>query len=65
MGDAANSVLDDCHHVAIRRRMAPIALRAWLERRIAGGKAFDFTIGDEPFKADFGCTRTPMHEFRP
>ncbi|WP_041164238.1 GNAT family N-acetyltransferase [Mesorhizobium opportunistum] len=30
-----------------------------------GGKAFDFTIGDEPFKADFGCTRTTMHEFRP
>ncbi|MCA0051271.1 glycosyltransferase family 4 protein [Mesorhizobium sp. B283B1A] len=36
MGDAANSVLDDCRDVAIRRRMAPIALRAWLERRMAG-----------------------------
>ncbi|TPM41881.1 GNAT family N-acetyltransferase [Mesorhizobium sp. B2-3-4] len=30
-----------------------------------GGKAFDFTIGDEPFKAQFGCVRTAMHEFRP
>lgn len=29
-----------------------------------GGKAFDFTIGDEPFKTDFGCIRTTMHEFR-
>ncbi len=28
-----------------------------------GGTAFDFTIGDEPFKAGFGCTRTTMHEF--
>jgi CelD/BcsL family acetyltransferase involved in cellulose biosynthesis len=30
----------------------------------AGGEVFDFTIGDEPFKAGFRCTRTPMHEFR-
>jgi CelD/BcsL family acetyltransferase involved in cellulose biosynthesis len=28
------------------------------------GKTFDFTIGDEPFKTDFGCTRSTMHEFR-
>jgi len=42
--------------VALDRVMA-----AWAAR---GGEAFDFTIGDEPFKADFGCTRTPMHEFR-
>lgn len=28
-----------------------------------GGKTFDFTIGDEPFKTRFGCTRSTMHEF--
>ena len=28
-----------------------------------GGQIFDFTIGDEPFKAGFCCTRSPMHEF--
>lgn len=27
----------------------------------AGGTAFDFTIGDEPFKRDFGTIATPMH----
>lgn len=27
----------------------------------AGGTVFDFTIGDEPFKADFGTRATPMH----
>lgn len=37
------------------------AMAAWAADN---GKAFDFTIGDEPFKADFGCTRTIMHEFR-
>ncbi len=26
-----------------------------------GGKSFDFTIGDEPFKADFGTVPTGMH----
>jgi CelD/BcsL family acetyltransferase involved in cellulose biosynthesis len=25
-----------------------------------GGDVFDFTIGDEPFKTDFGTHRTPM-----
>lgn len=29
-----------------------------------GGTAFDFTIGDEPFKTGFGCVRTAMYEFR-
>lgn len=29
-----------------------------------GGTSFDFTIGDEPFKAGFGCSRSPMYEFR-
>jgi CelD/BcsL family acetyltransferase involved in cellulose biosynthesis len=29
----------------------------WMER---GGDVFDFTIGDEPFKADFGTETTPM-----
>jgi len=28
-----------------------------------GGKVFDFTIGDEPFKSSFGCTRSPMYIF--
>lgn len=28
-----------------------------------GGKVFDFTIGDEPFKSTFGCTRSPMYIF--
>ncbi len=28
----------------------------------AGGATFDFTIGDEPFKADFGTAPTPMFE---
>lgn len=27
----------------------------------AGGSTFDFTIGDEPFKADFGTVPTPMY----
>lgn len=29
----------------------------------SGGTVFDFTIGDEPFKADFGTRRTRMHQF--
>lgn len=37
------------------------AMAAWAAE---GGTAFDFTIGDEPFKADFGCERTPMYEFK-
>jgi len=34
-----------------------LAIQAWDH---AGGEVFDFTIGDEPFKAKFGCIRTPM-----
>lgn len=30
----------------------------WIE---TGGEIFDFTIGDEPFKADFGTVATPLH----
>lgn len=41
--------------VALDRVMA-----AWAAE---GGTMFDFTIGDEPFKAGFGCTRTNMYEF--
>lgn len=37
------------------------AMAAWAADN---GKAFDFTIGDEPFKADFGGTRAIMHEFQ-
>lgn len=29
----------------------------------AGGRVFDFTIGDEPFKRDFHCTRMPLFKF--
>jgi CelD/BcsL family acetyltransferase involved in cellulose biosynthesis len=36
-------------------------MAAWMTE---GGTSFDFTIGDEPFKAAFGCSRTSMHEFR-
>ncbi len=36
-------------------------MTAWM---IDGGTSFDFTIGDEPFKAAFGCSRSSMHEFR-
>ncbi len=35
-----------------------MAIEHWIG---AGGDVFDFTIGDEPFKAAFGCTRTPMY----
>jgi len=42
--------------VALDRVMA-----AWA---VDGGTSFDFTIGDEPFKAGFGCSRSPMYEFR-
>lgn len=31
----------------------------WIEQ---DGNIFDFTIGDEPFKADFGTRPTPMYE---
>ncbi|RVC73855.1 GNAT family N-acetyltransferase, partial [Mesorhizobium sp. M4A.F.Ca.ET.022.05.2.1] len=55
-----------CNYVAHARyspgRLAlDRVMAAWAA---SGGETFDFTIGDEPFKADFGCTRTPMHEFR-
>lgn len=32
-------------------------MRDWAEQ---GGEVFDFTIGDEPFKADFATAATPM-----
>lgn len=35
-----------------------LAIEAWAAE---GGTVFDFTIGDEPFKAAFGCTRTSMY----
>jgi len=35
-----------------------MAIAAWAEE---GGTVFDFTIGDEAFKAAFGCRRTPMY----
>jgi CelD/BcsL family acetyltransferase involved in cellulose biosynthesis len=33
-------------------------IRDWIS---AGGNSFDFTIGDEPFKMQFGTTPTKMH----
>lgn len=38
--------------------MFDMMMEDWAE---AGGTVFDFTIGDEPFKADFGTRATPMH----
>ena len=29
----------------------------------AGGDVFDFTIGDEPYKAELGCAKSPMFAF--
>jgi CelD/BcsL family acetyltransferase involved in cellulose biosynthesis len=34
------------------------AMAHWFE---GGGEIFDFTIGDEAFKAGLGCARTPMY----
>ena len=34
------------------------AMDDWFEN---GGEVFDFTIGDEAFKAALGCKRTAMH----
>ncbi|MER8695713.1 GNAT family N-acetyltransferase [Mesorhizobium opportunistum] len=66
-GDCFRYILLACDYRAhARHSPGRVALdqvmAAWAAE---GGKAFDFTIGDEPFKADFGCTRTTMHEFRP
>lgn len=36
------------------------AIASWAE---AGGEVFDFTIGDEPYKAELGCSSTPMFAF--
>jgi CelD/BcsL family acetyltransferase involved in cellulose biosynthesis len=35
-----------------------MAIEAWADE---GGTVFDFTIGDEAFKAAFGCRRTPIY----
>lgn len=36
------------------------AIASWAE---AGGAVFDFTIGDEPYKAELGCASAPMYAF--
>jgi CelD/BcsL family acetyltransferase involved in cellulose biosynthesis len=36
------------------------AIEHWAQ---AGGKVFDFTIGDESYKRELGCTSTPMFAF--
>ena len=36
------------------------AIASWAD---AGGEVFDFTIGDEPYKRELGCTPTPMFAF--
>lgn len=35
-------------------------MRDWFD---SGGRVFDFTIGDEPFKSRLGAVRTPMFRF--
>jgi CelD/BcsL family acetyltransferase involved in cellulose biosynthesis len=65
-GDCFRYILLACNYASHARHSPG---RVALDRVMAawateGGKAFDFTIGDEPFKEDFGCTRTTMHEFR-
>lgn len=65
-GDCFRYILLACNYVSHARHSPG---RVALDRVMAawaaeGGTAFDFTIGDEPFKADFGCIRTTMHEFR-
>lgn len=58
-------ILLACNYAAYARhspgRLAlDMAMSAWAAE---GGQVFDFTIGDEPFKAGFGCLPTAMHEF--
>lgn len=38
--------------------MLDMVMAAWAAE---GGAIFDFTVGDEPFKADFGCEAIPMY----
>lgn len=59
-------ILLACDYAAFARhspgRLAlDMAMSAWAAE---GGQVFDFTIGDEPFKAGFGCVSAAMHEFR-
>jgi len=66
-GDTFRYILLGCDYASHARyspgRLAlDRAMAAWAAE---GGAAFDFTIGDEPFKAGFGCARTPMYEFQP
>ncbi|HEY9058712.1 MAG TPA: GNAT family N-acetyltransferase [Aurantimonas sp.] len=39
--------------------MYDMIIERWIQE---GGESFDFTIGDEPFKADFGAVPTAMYE---
>ncbi|MBM2711598.1 hypothetical protein JQK88_10095 [Mesorhizobium caraganae] len=48
--------------MASARAAASHSTLSW--RRGQRTAAPDFTIGDEPFKAGFGCSRTSMYEFR-
>jgi CelD/BcsL family acetyltransferase involved in cellulose biosynthesis len=59
-----NYLLIGCDYEAHGRHSPGLVLYdAMIEDWIgAGGAIFDFTIGDEPFKADFGTGPTPMFE---
>ena len=65
-GECFHYILLACDYGAYARHspgrlVLDMVMAAWAAE---GGKAFDFTIGDEPFKTGFGCIRTTMHEFR-
>ncbi|MBA3446968.1 MAG: GNAT family N-acetyltransferase [Pseudaminobacter sp.] len=56
-------LLIGCDYAAYGRHSPGLLLYdLMMEQWVAeGGEVFDFTIGDEAFKADFGTTATVMH----
>jgi CelD/BcsL family acetyltransferase involved in cellulose biosynthesis len=65
-GDCFHYILLACDYAHYARYSPGLLVldQVMAEWASGGGEVFDFTIGDEPFKAGFGCTRTSMHEFR-
>ncbi len=64
-GDQFRYLLLACDYEAYARYspgllVLDLAIADWAS---AGGQVFDFTIGDEPFKSDFGGARSPMFRF--
>ena len=64
-GDQFLYLLLACNYDAFARYspgllVLDLAISDWAS---SGGRVFDFTIGDEAFKSDFGCTRLPMVRF--